>query len=296
VEHAPIRFVGSPYFPATLCINSAASTSTRTGYADDDGIIRPADATYPDLSVTTTGSSTPYYTTSTDYHPIILNRPFRNGAELGYAFRDLPWKSLDFLTEKSADAGLLDVFTINDGPGIWAANGSFSAMGAMPTMVAGNINLNTGQAAVLQSVLAGAIWDELNATNIVSKTGVTATAAPVMAGNIVTATSTAPLLNKSELLTRSNLPLTILPLPSGATHEQSVKARREAVERAVSSVSQTRTWNLIIDVIAQAGKYAPGETELRKFMVEGEQRFWVHVAIDRFTGEVIDKQIEVVNE
>jgi hypothetical protein len=31
-------------------------------------------------------------------------------------------------------------------------------------------------------------------------------------------------------------------------------------------------------------------------MVEGEQRYWGHVAIDRFTGQVIDKQIEVVKE
>jgi hypothetical protein len=30
--------------------------------------------------------------------------------------------------------------------------------------------------------------------------------------------------------------------------------------------------------------------------VEGEQHYWVSVAIDRFTGQVIDKQIEVVNE
>jgi hypothetical protein len=35
---------------------------------------------------------------------------------------------------------------------------------------------------------------------------------------------------------------------------------------------------------------------LAGFLVEGEQRYWVHVAIDRFTGQVIDKQIEVVNE
>ena len=27
-----------------------------------------------------------------------------------------------------------------------------------------------------------------------------------------------------------------------------------------------------------------------------EQRYWVHLATDRFTGQVIDKQIEVVNE
>lgn len=31
-------------------------------------------------------------------------------------------------------------------------------------------------------------------------------------------------------------------------------------------------------------------------IVEGEQRYWMHVAIDRFTGQVLDKQIEVVNE
>ena len=304
VEHAPIRFAGSPYFPGTFSINDGQANSIRntvtTSYADADGIIRPGDATYPDPSLTTSGSSTPYYATSTatsiDYHPIVLNRPFRSVAELGYVFRDLPWKTLDFFTDKSADASLLDVFTINDGPGLWDANGNFAAMGAVPTMVAGEVNLNTRQAAVVQTALAGGIWDELDVTNTVSKTGITATAAPVMASNIVTATSTTPLRNRSELLTSSNLPLTILPLPSGGTHNQSVKTRREVVERAVSSVSQTRTWNLLIDVIAQSGKYAPGETNLTKFNVEGEQRYWVHVAIDRFTGQVIDKQIEVVNE
>jgi hypothetical protein len=59
---------------------------------------------------------------------------------------------------------------------------------------------------------------------------------------------------------------------------------------------------LLIDVIAQSGRYPPNVTQnpnpadLPKFIVEGEQRYWVHVAIDRFTGQVIDKQIEVVNE
>jgi hypothetical protein len=307
VEHAPIRFSGQPYFPATFCINDGQPSSIRntvtTNYADNDGIIRPADSTYPDPSIVTKGSSTPYYATSTDYHPIILNRPFRNVAELGYVFRDLPWKSIDLFTDHSADAGLLDVFTINDGIGLWAANGSFLAMGAVPTMIAGQVNLNASQAAVLQPILAGAIWDELDFTNTVSKTGTTATAAPVMASNIVTATdptSSTPLLNRSELLTRANLPLAILPLPTGGTHNQSVKARREVVGRAISSVSQTRTWNLMIDVVAQSGRYPPTATtaaDLKtKFIVEGEQRYWVHVAIDRFTGEVIDRQVEVVKE
>ena len=37
-------------------------------------------------------------------------------------------------------------------------------------------------------------------------------------------------------------------------------------------------------------------TDLER-MAEGEQRYWVgHVAIDCFTGQVTDKQIDVVND
>jgi hypothetical protein len=141
-------------------------------------------------------------------------------------------------------------------------------------VVAGRINLNTMQTSVLQSLLAGAILDELDSTNTVSKTGVTATAAPVIAGNIITGTSSIPLVNRSDLVTRSNLPLTVLPLPAGATHNQSVKVRREVVSRALSSLSQTRTWNLMIDVIAQSKTYLPGETNLANFVVQAAQRYW----------------------
>jgi hypothetical protein len=309
VEHAPLRFSGvsgAAYYPATFCINDGQAHSIRntvtTSYADNDGIIRPADSSYPDPSVTTTGSSTPYYTTTPlDYHPIILNRPFRNVGELGYAFRDLPWKSLDLFTDHSADAGVLDVFSIHDGAGLWNASGTFASMGPVPTMVAGKVNLNTQQTAVLQSILAGTIWDEISSSTV---SGAGAQSAATMAGNITSATSTNPLTNKSSIITAAGLSTTILPTTSPATpHDnQTVKARREVVPRAISSVSQTRTWNLMIDVIAQSGRYPPTVTanpqaaDLPKFIVEGEQHYWVHVAIDRFTGQVIDKQIEVVNE
>jgi hypothetical protein len=52
----------------------------------------------------------------------------------------------------------------------------------------------------------------------------------------------------------------------------------------------------MIDVIAQSGNCPLGANDLANFVVQGEHRYWVHVAIDRFTGQVIDKQIEVVNE
>ena len=67
--------------------------------------------------------------------------------------------------------------------------------------------------------------------------------------------------------------------------------------RALTPASNLRTWNLLIDVIAQTGKYPSyNTTDINKFKVEGERRAWVHLAIDRFTGKVINKQIEYVNE
>jgi hypothetical protein len=58
-----------------------------------------------------------------------------------------------------------------------------------------------------------------------------------------------------------------------------------------------RLWNLLIGVVARSDHFKPNANNLQNdFVVEGEQHYWVHVAIDRFTGRVIDKQIEVVNE
>lgn len=283
VERAPLRFAGSPFYPATLALNTAPSTATRTSYADNDNIIRPADAAYPD-STDPARNSTPYYATaaasSREYHPIILNRPFRTVAELGYAFRDLPWKSLDLFSDKSGDAGLLDVFSIND----------------EPDLVAGHVNLNTQQPPVLQSILAGAIFDELDVTDSVPRTGASAKSAETMSINMIARTSVVPLRDRSALITQVGLPLAILPLPSGGIRDQTVKARREVVARALSTIAQTRTWNLMIDVIAQSGRYPPTATTLQQFVVEGEKRYWLHVAIDRFTGEIVDQQLEAVYE
>jgi hypothetical protein len=74
------------------------------------------------------------------------------------------------------------------------------------------------------------------------------------------------------------------------------KEARECVVRAFSDACQTRTWNLMIDLIAQSGRYPPTAGALKDFVVEGEKRYWLHVAIDRFTGEVVDQQLEAVYE
>jgi hypothetical protein len=43
-------------------------------------------------------------------------------------------------------------------------------------------------------------------------------------------------------------------------------------------------------------RYPPSVQSLKDFVAEGERRYWLHVPIDRFNGQVIDKQIEMVNE
>ena len=71
---------------------------------------------------------------------------------------------------------------------------------------------------------------------------------------------------------------------------------REAPVRALAAAGQTRVWNLMIDLVAQTGRYPASAKTLANFTVEGEQRYWVHLAIDRFTGQIVDKQVEIVKE
>jgi hypothetical protein len=52
----------------------------------------------------------------------------------------------------------------------------------------------------------------------------------------------------------------------------------------------------MIDVIAQSGRYRPNASSLADFIVQGEKRYWLHLAIDRLTGQVIDQQLEAVFE
>lgn len=88
--------------------------------------------------------------------------------------------------------------------------------------------------------------------------------------------------------------------PSLQTSVSQIQRFREAPLRALAGAGQTRVWNLLIDLVAQVGRYpstAAGASDpLAGFLVEGETRLWVHVSIDRLTGEILDKQIEVVKE
>jgi hypothetical protein len=75
-----------------------------------------------------------------------------------------------------------------------------------------------------------------------------------------------------------------------------IKTEEESLARAVAESSNTRTWNFLIDIIAQSGRYPSTAGGFDDFVVEGERRYWLHIAIDRYTGQVVDQQLEVVNE
>jgi hypothetical protein len=218
------------------------------------------------------------------WRPVMMNRPFRSVGEMGYAFRDQPFRTLSFSSASSPDAGLLDLFSTNDYTNSSGTRG-------------GVISLNSRQAPALAGVLTGTVTREHTPRG----TGGAPPPTPVplaspsannVATNLTLSTIANPVVNRAGLLNLiANLP------DSTGLGPSTAKTERESVARALGEVDQTRTWNLLIDVIAQSGRYPPNATNLQNgFVVAGEQRFWVHVAIDRFTGKVIDKQIEVVNE
>ncbi|MDQ6625624.1 MAG: hypothetical protein M3Y69_05715, partial [Verrucomicrobiota bacterium] len=200
--------------------------------------------------------------------PVVLNRPFRSVGEMGYAFRDQPFKTLDFLTGNSADIGLLDLFTVNDNTNV-------------SRLRAGVVNLNSRQIPALAAMLSRTLQ-----TDDTSLADVSQATATTLATNLITRASPPAFTNRGEIISALANDTTIT----------LTKTQHEAIVRALVETGQTRTWNLMIDVVAQSGRYPSTATALKDFVVEGEKRYWLHVAIDRFTGEVIDQQLEAVYE
>jgi hypothetical protein len=148
---------------------------------------------------------------------------------------------------------------------------------------AGKTSLNTRYKSILTAILSNATKSLTDPATVI-----TAAQRDAIVDAIFNITSANPMIRKTDLLTQ----LAADPSVTGLGNKEA----RELVMRAFSDAGQTRTWNLMIDVIAQSGRYPPNASSLAGFFVEGEQHYWVHVAIDRFIGQVVDKQIEVVNE
>ena len=269
-------------------------------YADVDGVVRPGDAWRADYGTrpagpaddrsaadVVCGDGVPLYeytellTSKDRRRPVILNRPFQSVGELGYVYRDLPFKTLDLSSEMSADAGLLDLFSVRH----------------EPVVTSGRVNLSASPPAVLQAIVTGTLQN----TAISPSVTISTTEAAAVAQAVADELSTGPLANASEIVHRLGAPIysALTGISSNNTTTSkpiSNKGYGEGPVRSLSSVVNTRTWNLMVDVIAQSGKFAPNAKSLDNFIVEGEKRYWLHVAIDRFTGKIIDQQLEPVYE
>ena len=286
---------------------SAAAPEEPQFYKDPDGVVRRGMGAYV---ASDAGSNTGLplacanATSQGQSRPIILNRPFRSVAELGAVFSGTPWKNLDFFTPESGDAALLDVFCIRDG-------------GNPDGLEAGKVNLNTRQATVLEAIISGAYKDEQGAFSsgkpawrlspINGGAGSEADGAAVALVNRTTSLQSGkgPLTNVGDLAGRyTGIQNAFLQPYDGFSSDLGgilgdgsasslIQRFREAPIRALAACGQTRVWNLMIDLVVQTGRYPSAATGPADFVVEGEQRHWIHVAIDRFTG---DQQVEVVDE
>ena len=109
-----------------------------------------------------------------------------------------------------------------------------------------------------------------------------------------------PALNRAEIVRLANLAASSIPFTGSSTEE--TDKGKETITRALSEIGQARTWNLMIDVIAQTGRYKPNAANLTasNFIVEGEKRYWLDIALGRDLGagsvDVLGTQLEEVTE
>jgi len=242
--------------PAPLARLASNDPSIPNGsYADPDGVTRPGDAIHGALNPFASGSAE---------RPVILNRPFRSVAEMGYAYRDLPFKTLDFFTPESGDAGLLDLFCVSEEPPMGAGKVSLYTVHPkiLESLLRGTEGVSDADAATLATLYTGAAMDATRRP--------TAAAPRNVAGLVALMGSFDTLGNR--------------------------KSQREAALTGLIGPVQTRTWNLLIDVVAQSGTFPGTGREAGDFVPTAQRHYWLSVAIDRFAGKLVDQQWEVVDE
>jgi hypothetical protein len=226
----------------------------------------------------------------------VVSHFFSNVGELGYGIDTstggLP--TLNFSPPSFPDAPILDFFSYNP------------VSSAYPR--AGIVNLYTRNAPVLAAMLTGTLKTDAAAANPAPTPIVTASQAMDAATRIVQETQNVLAGSPGYgPVTQTDMTRAIAarlvaagaaaPSWSGSTTEQ-----KQSIARALAEMGQTRTWNLFIDVIAQTGRYAPGTTDItqaNKFTVEGEKRYWLHIALGRDLNadgsvDVLGSQLEEV--
>ena len=177
-------------------------------------------------------------------------------------------------TRRNPDPALLDFFTYN-----------------CAKVRSGVVSLNTRQVPVLTAILKSALYQGTSST-------LNQAQATSAATSIVTDATNGTIINPA--MSRADIARFVATLvaagikPFNNTPNQDIQ---DVIARALSETTQTRTWGLLIDLVAQTGHYKPNATSLQNdFVVEGEKRYWLHIAIDRFDGSIVGQQLEEVTE
>jgi len=206
----------------------------------------------------------------------VISHAFSNVGELGYGIdtsaAGMP--TLNFSSPTFPDAPVLDFFSYNP------------ISSAYPR--AGIVNLYTKNAPVLAAMLSQTLQTDA-AANFNPPAPILSQSQAITAANAIVAETQAVLSGTATWpVTQTDLTRAIaarLAEKGGAAINAIwTKEQKQSIARALAEMGQTRTWNLFIDVIAQTGRYAPGTanvTDASKFTVEGEKRYWLHIALGR---------------
>jgi len=220
----------------------------------------------------------------------LLNRRFENVGEFGYAYNPgstAASKTLDFASLTTRAKAILDFFTYNT---------------ASPR--AGITNLNSRNGPVLASIIRGAWLRDQGSQNLPpgptpEPTYLASRDDALAAGQAIVQETTSTTAGRGPALTRADVARLAAAAAAAVPDLAAPNEAKETIARALAEVGQARTWNLMIDVIAQTGKYAPGTLTVNdstKFIVQGEKRYWLHIALDRDDGTVLGTQLEEVIE
>jgi hypothetical protein len=222
--------------------------------------------------------------------PIVLNHAFTTAADFGYGLKTVEsFTPLDLHTSGSNESALLDFFTYNP------VDHQYPRLGI--------VNLNTRNVPVLAAILKSALKRDVDATPTPNPLPtVTQSEAMNAAQAIVNETSASgrAAINRGDISRLTSVAASWITNP-GYTGEELQKLP-ETIARALAEITQARTWTLMIDVIAQTGNYKPNAPDLSggNFVVQGEKRYWLHIALGRDlvsgTVDVLGTQLEEVIE
>ena len=219
---------------------------------------------------------------------VVLNHAFTEVGELGYGIDTskangitdppncdiCPTLKLDtaYNATTNRDPAVLDFFSYNP------------VSSAYPR--AGIVNLNTKNWPVLAAILKGTILTDATPTPSPGPTtSPTPNPSPTPPTSVLDSstaqTAAQAIVNETSArpaLTRADVARLVAVANVGSGWQQN-----EAIARALAEVGGTRSWSLLVDVIAQTGKYKPNAPDLTgsNFVVEGEKRYWLHIALGR---------------